>query len=171
MNWNGLTSFNGKRPPPITLCDFKNPLAISTCEKVWLRSKRPHAFFMPKMISRSPSTKAARWQMAFPARSLSRSKAKTIYCWAMNQRGRNALLERKNSYGHIRSDLSSWSQEIVLPYRSRYPLFQQQDHWANAGFYSTAATRAGIEVAHMIRKGQRCQNGVSPFKQFATLAG
>ncbi|NVO56651.1 IS6 family transposase [Rhodobacteraceae bacterium B1Z28] len=31
-------------------------------------------------------------------------------------------------------------------------------------FYSAAATLAGIEVAHMIRKGQLSQNGVSPFK-------
>ena len=38
-------------------------------------------------------------------------------------------------------------------------------------FYSAAATLAGIETAHMIRKGQRGQNGVAPFKQFAVLAG
>jgi putative transposase len=38
-------------------------------------------------------------------------------------------------------------------------------------FYSAAATLAGIEAAHMIRKGQLGQNDVSPFKQFATLAG
>jgi len=38
-------------------------------------------------------------------------------------------------------------------------------------FYSAAATLAGIEAAHMIRKGQLGQNGVGPFKQFAALAG
>ena len=38
-------------------------------------------------------------------------------------------------------------------------------------FYSAAATLAGIEAAHMIRKGQLGQNGMSPFKQFAALAG
>ena len=38
-------------------------------------------------------------------------------------------------------------------------------------FYSAAATLAGIETAHMIRKGQLGQNGVSPFKQFAALNG
>ena len=38
-------------------------------------------------------------------------------------------------------------------------------------FYSAAATLAGIEAAHMIRKGQLGQNGMSPFKQFADLAG
>jgi len=38
-------------------------------------------------------------------------------------------------------------------------------------FHSAAATLAGIEVAHMIRKGQLGQKGVSPFKQFAALAG
>ena len=38
-------------------------------------------------------------------------------------------------------------------------------------FYSANATLAGIEAAHMIRKGQLGQNGVSPFKQFAALAG
>ncbi|MFT4707805.1 MAG: putative transposase [Ascidiaceihabitans sp.] len=38
-------------------------------------------------------------------------------------------------------------------------------------FYSAAATLAGIEAAHMVRKGQLGQNGVSPFKQFAALAG
>jgi putative transposase len=38
-------------------------------------------------------------------------------------------------------------------------------------FYSAAATLEGIEAAHMIRKGQLGQNGVSPFKQFAALAG
>lgn len=37
-------------------------------------------------------------------------------------------------------------------------------------FHSAAATLAGIEAAHMIRKGQLGQTGVSPFKQFATLA-
>ena len=38
-------------------------------------------------------------------------------------------------------------------------------------FYSAAATLAGIEVGHMIRKGQLGQTGMSPFKQFAALAG
>jgi putative transposase len=38
-------------------------------------------------------------------------------------------------------------------------------------FYSAAATLAGIEVAHMIRKGHLGQNGMSPFKQFAALTG
>jgi len=38
-------------------------------------------------------------------------------------------------------------------------------------FHSAAATLAGIEAAHMIRKGQLGQNSVSPFKQFAALAG
>ena len=38
-------------------------------------------------------------------------------------------------------------------------------------FYSAAATLAGIEAAHMIRKGQLGQNSVSPFKRFAALAG
>jgi putative transposase len=38
-------------------------------------------------------------------------------------------------------------------------------------FYSAAATLPGIEVAHMIRKGQLGQNGMSHFKQFAALAG
>jgi len=36
-------------------------------------------------------------------------------------------------------------------------------------FHSEAATLAGIEVSHMIRKGQLGQTGVSPFKQFAAL--
>jgi putative transposase len=38
-------------------------------------------------------------------------------------------------------------------------------------FYSANATLAGIEAAHMIRKGQLGQNCVSLFKQFAALAG
>ena len=38
-------------------------------------------------------------------------------------------------------------------------------------FHSAAATLAGIEAAHMIRKGQLGQNDVSPFKLFAALAG
>ena len=37
-------------------------------------------------------------------------------------------------------------------------------------FHSAAATLAGIEAAHMIRKGQVGQTGISPFKQFAALA-
>lgn len=37
-------------------------------------------------------------------------------------------------------------------------------------FHSAAATLAGIETAHMIRKGQLSQAGVSAFKQFAALA-
>jgi len=35
---------------------------------------------------------------------------------------------------------------------------------------SAAATLAGIETAHMIRKDQLGQTGTSPFKQFAALA-
>ncbi len=38
------------------------------------------------------------------------------------------------------------------------------------GFHSAAATLAGIEAAHMIRKDQLGQTGVAPFKQFAALA-
>ena len=38
-------------------------------------------------------------------------------------------------------------------------------------FHSAAATLAGIETAHMIRKGQLGEKGVSPFRQFAALAG
>ncbi|TKZ15410.1 IS6 family transposase [Shimia litoralis] len=38
-------------------------------------------------------------------------------------------------------------------------------------FHSAAATLAGIEAAHMIRKGQLGQIRLSPFKQFAALAG
>jgi len=38
-------------------------------------------------------------------------------------------------------------------------------------FHSAAATLQGIEVAHMIRKKQFSQNGLSPFQQFALLAG
>ena len=38
-------------------------------------------------------------------------------------------------------------------------------------FHSAAATLAGIEAAHMIRKGQLDQAGTSAFKQFAALAG
>jgi len=37
-------------------------------------------------------------------------------------------------------------------------------------FHSATATIAGIEVAHMIRKGQFAANGLSPFQQFAVLA-
>jgi len=37
-------------------------------------------------------------------------------------------------------------------------------------FHSAAATLAGIEVAHMIRKQQFQSNHISPFKQFASLA-
>jgi putative transposase len=38
-------------------------------------------------------------------------------------------------------------------------------------FHSTAATLQGIEVAHMIRKKQFGQTALSPFQQFASLAG
>jgi len=38
-------------------------------------------------------------------------------------------------------------------------------------FHSASATLQGIEVAHMIRKKQFDHNGLSPFKQFAALAG
>jgi len=37
-------------------------------------------------------------------------------------------------------------------------------------FHSTAATLAGIETAHMMRKGQLDQTGISAFKPFAALA-
>lgn len=37
-------------------------------------------------------------------------------------------------------------------------------------FHSAAATLAGIETAHMIRKGQLAQTGITAFKQFAALA-
>jgi transposase-like protein len=37
-------------------------------------------------------------------------------------------------------------------------------------FYSADATLAGIETAHMIRKGQLDANGLTAFQQFAALA-
>lgn len=37
-------------------------------------------------------------------------------------------------------------------------------------FHSAAATLAGIETAHLIRKGQLAQTGIPAFKQFAALA-
>ena len=37
-------------------------------------------------------------------------------------------------------------------------------------FHSAAATLAGIETAHMIRKSQLAQAGIPAFKQFAALA-
>ncbi len=37
-------------------------------------------------------------------------------------------------------------------------------------FQSTAATIAGIEVAHMIRKKQFAAQGIAAFRQFAALA-
>ena len=37
-------------------------------------------------------------------------------------------------------------------------------------FHSAAATIAGIEAAHMIRKGQLPTNGTTPFQTFASLA-
>tara|TARA_R100000935_G_scaffold57633_1_gene92047 strand:+ start:531 stop:776 length:246 start_codon:yes stop_codon:yes gene_type:complete len=37
-------------------------------------------------------------------------------------------------------------------------------------FYSAAATIAGIEAVHMIRKGQIAANGASAFQIFAELA-
>lgn len=37
-------------------------------------------------------------------------------------------------------------------------------------FHTAAATLAGIEVAHMIRKKQFPANGISAFQQFAALA-
>lgn len=37
-------------------------------------------------------------------------------------------------------------------------------------FHSAAATLAGIETAHMIRKGQFDADGATPFEQFAALA-
>ena len=37
-------------------------------------------------------------------------------------------------------------------------------------FHSAAATLAGIEVAHMIRKRQFAANGIAAFQQFAALA-
>jgi len=38
-------------------------------------------------------------------------------------------------------------------------------------FHSAEATLAGVEVAHMIRKGQIANRDASPFKVFAALAG
>jgi len=38
-------------------------------------------------------------------------------------------------------------------------------------FYSAEATLAGIETAHMIRKGQLSPIGVPAYRQFMTLAG
>jgi putative transposase len=37
-------------------------------------------------------------------------------------------------------------------------------------FHSAAATLAGIETAHMIRKRQFSESGLSAFRQFAALA-
>ena len=38
-------------------------------------------------------------------------------------------------------------------------------------FHSAAATLAGIETAHMIRKGQFGSHGATAFERFAALAG
>ncbi|KHA54041.1 Mobile element protein [Sulfitobacter geojensis] len=38
-------------------------------------------------------------------------------------------------------------------------------------FHSAAATLAGIETAHMIRKGQITASGTTGFQKFAALAG
>ena len=38
-------------------------------------------------------------------------------------------------------------------------------------FAAAQATLAGIETAHMIRKGQLAGNGGTAFQQFAALAG
>lgn len=38
-------------------------------------------------------------------------------------------------------------------------------------YHSAAATLAGIEIAHMIRKGQIANGDASPFQTFAALAG
>lgn len=38
-------------------------------------------------------------------------------------------------------------------------------------FHSAAATLAGIETSHMIRKGQTTAQGANGFQQFAALAG
>ncbi|MHA3916604.1 DDE-type integrase/transposase/recombinase, partial [Halovulum sp. GXIMD14793] len=38
-------------------------------------------------------------------------------------------------------------------------------------FHSAAATLAGIETSHMIRKGQITAQGTNGFQQFAALAG
>jgi len=38
-------------------------------------------------------------------------------------------------------------------------------------FYSAEATIAGIETAHMIRKGQLSDNNIPAYKQFMALAG
>lgn len=37
-------------------------------------------------------------------------------------------------------------------------------------FHSAAATLAGVETAHMIRKGQLGNNGFTAFQEFAQLA-
>jgi putative transposase len=38
-------------------------------------------------------------------------------------------------------------------------------------FHSAQATIAGIETAHMIRKGQLSEENMSAYKQFMALAG
>jgi putative transposase len=38
-------------------------------------------------------------------------------------------------------------------------------------FYSAKATIAGIETAHMIRKGQLSDENISAYKQLMALAG
>ena len=38
-------------------------------------------------------------------------------------------------------------------------------------FHSAQATIAGIETAHMIRKGQLSEEKISAYKQFMALAG
>lgn len=37
-------------------------------------------------------------------------------------------------------------------------------------FHSAEATLSGIEITHMIRKGQLYANGLTAFQQFAALA-
>jgi putative transposase len=38
-------------------------------------------------------------------------------------------------------------------------------------FHSAQATIAGIETAHMIRKGQLSEDNIPAYKQFVALAG
>ena len=41
---------------------------------------------------------------------------------------------------------------------------------ASKAFHSVAATTAGIETAHMFRKGQFDTNGLTAFQEFSQLA-
>ncbi len=102
--------------------------------------------------------------LAFPLRIAAKAKYWTTYLHCLG----NPSPER---VGRIIGIVQSKYLNNILEQDHRFIKRVTKPMLGFKAFHSAVATLAGIEAAHMIRKGQLGQKGTSAFKQFVTLAG